>query len=355
MGLELLVKPGDGHDESMGAFARRRFGRQAYERLIQPLVGGMYTGDPERLSVQATMPRFQEMEQRHGSLIRGSLRERARQRKTAPGSAGSGARYGLFVGLQRGMASLIDALARRLPEGTVHCGVSVDRLERISDGGWTIQTNRPGSGAIKADGVILATPVQTAGRLLASVDPDLARRLGQISSTSCAIVSLGYRREQVAHALDGFGFVVPNVENRQILSGSFSSVKFPGRGPEGTTLIRTFLGGAFRPDILDHDDEELAGLAADELGGLLGVTGTPLIRRVSRWPGVMPQYELGHTELVRQIESALASHRGLALAGNAYHGVGVPQCIRSGERAAEQVAMALALGSPRVVEDQLGA
>jgi oxygen-dependent protoporphyrinogen oxidase len=356
MGLELLVKPGDGHDESLGAFARRRFGREAYERLIQPLVGGMYTGDPERLSVQATMPRFQEMEQRHGSLIRGSLRERARQGKTAPGSAGSGARYGLFVGLQRGMASLIDVLARRLPEGTVHCGVSVDRLERNGHSRWLIHTTGPlNQRVIQADGVILATPVQTAGRLLASIDPDLARRLGQISSTSCAIVSLGYRREEVAHALDGFGFVVPKVENRQILSGSFSSVKFPGRGPKGTALIRTFLGGAFRPEILDRDNEELARLAADELGGLLGVTGTPLIRRVSRWPGVMPQYELGHTELVREIESAIASHRGLALAGNAYHGVGVPQCIQSGEQAAEHVAMALAQGLPRVVENQLGA
>jgi oxygen-dependent protoporphyrinogen oxidase len=253
------------------------------------------------------------------------------------------------------MASLIDALARRLPDGTVHCGVSVNRLERNSGGGWTIRTNRPGLGVIQADGVILATPVQTAGRLLASVDPDLSSRLGQISSTSCAIVSLGYRREQIAHALDGFGFVVPKVENRQILSGSFSSVKFPGRGPEGTALIRTFLGGAFHPYILDRDDEELARLAADELGGLLGVTGTPLIRHVSRWPEVMPQYELGHAELVREIESAIASHRGLGLAGNAYHGVGVPQCIQSGEQAAEQIATALALGSPRVVENQLGA
>ena len=187
--------------------------------------------------------------------------------------------------------------------------------------------------------MIVATPVRAAGRLLAGVDPALAERLGRVSSTSCAIVSLGYRRNQVAHALDGFGFVVPKVENRQILSGSFSSVKFPGRGPEGMVLLRTFLGGAFHADVLDRDDDELASVAAAELTGLLGIKGEPIVRQISRWPHVMPQYELGHVELVRSIEAAVASHRGLAVAGNAYHGVGVPQCIQSGQQAAERVAL----------------
>jgi len=345
MGLELLVPRADVADESLASFARRRFGRGAYERLIQPLVGGMYTGDPELLSVRATLPRFQEMERSHGSLIRASLRARAASGKS--GQAGSGARYGLFVGLREGMSSLTNALVRTLPEGTVRCGVKVERLGPGRDGRWRIGCANAGCAnashlpMFEADAVIVATPAGVAGRLFAAVDGALAASLERISSTSCAIVSLGYRQDQIAHALDGFGFVVPRIENRNILSGSFSSVKFPGRCPEGTVLLRAFLGGAFRPDVLDQGDEALSELAVQELSTLLGIKGEPLVRHVSRWPRVMPQYELGHLELVQSIESGIAKHPGLALAGNAYHGVGVPQCIQSGEQAAERIAREL--------------
>jgi len=345
MGLELLVPRAGEADESLASFARRRFGRGAYERLIQPLVGGMYTGDPELLSVRATMPRFQEMERSHGSLIRASLRARAASGKS--GQAGSGARYGLFVGLREGMSSLTNALVRTLPEGTVRCGVKVERLGPGRDGRWRIGCANAGCAnashlpMFEADAVIVATPAGVAGRLLAAVDGALAASLERISSTSCAIVSLGYRQDQIAHALDGFGFVVPRIENRNILSGSFSSVKFPGRCPEGTVLLRAFLGGAFRPDVLDQGDEALSELAVQELSTLLGIKGEPIVRHVSRWPRVMPQYELGHLELVQSIESVIAKHPGLALAGNAYHGVGVPQCIHSGEQAAERIAREL--------------
>jgi len=341
MGLELLVPRGDEADESLASFARRRFGRGAYERLIQPLVGGMYTGDPELLSVQATMPRFQEMERSHGSLIRASLQARAAAGKS--GQVGSGARYGLFVGLREGMSSLINALVRTLPEGTVRCGVQVERLVPGRDGRWRVECANAGLlTVIEADAVIVATPAGVAGRLLAAVDGALSASLGRITSTSCAIVSLGYRQDQIAHALDGFGFVVPRIENRDILSGSFSSVKFPGRCPEGTVLLRAFLGGAFRPDVLDQGDEALSGLAVQEFSTLLGIQGEPIVQHVSRWPKVMPQYELGHLQLVQSIESGIAAHHGLALAGNAYRGVGVPQCIQSGEQAAERIARTLA-------------
>jgi oxygen-dependent protoporphyrinogen oxidase len=195
---------------------------------------------------------------------------------------------------------------------------------------------------IEADAVIVDKwPAGVAGRLLAAVDGALSALLERITSTSCAIASLGYCQDQVAHALDGFGFVVPRIENRNILSGSFSSVKFPGRCPEGTVLLRAFLGGAFRPDVLDQGDLALSGLAIEELSTLLGIKGEPIIRHVSRWPKVMPQYELGHLALVQSIESGIAAHSGLALAGNAYHGVGVPQCIQSGEQAAERIAREL--------------
>jgi oxygen-dependent protoporphyrinogen oxidase len=354
MGLEWFVAPGRDHDrdESLADFARRRFGREAYERLIQPLVGGMYTGDPERLSVRATMPRFLDMELAHGSLIRAALRERSpRPRKGDSGPEGSGARYGLFAGLRRGMSSLIDALVAKLPEGTLVTGVSVEQVARMSDGMWQIAGRENGRPfRIEADGLILATPAKVASRLLGVVDRELSAGLGRISSTSCAVVSLAYRREQVGHALDGFGFVVPKIEGRQILSGSFSSVKFPGRAPDGHVLLRTFLGGAFHPEVLDRDDESLCSLAASELAELLAIRGEPVLQHVSRWPEVMPQYELGHLGAVASIESRLADLPGLAVAGNAFRGVGVPQCIQSGEEAAERVAEACLRPSARTSE-----
>jgi oxygen-dependent protoporphyrinogen oxidase len=346
MGLEWFVRPGIGSDdESLAGFARRRFGRQAYDRLIQPLVGGMYTGDPERLSVRATMPRFVEMERSYRSLIRAALRERSAKGKPSSkgGSAGSGARYGLFAGLRDGMYSLVEALASKLPAGTVRYGTRAERLEQGGGGRWRITGQRAGQPfAMDADGVIVAIPAKPAARLLAGVDHQLSASLDRIPSTSCAVVSLGYRRGQIGHALDGFGFVVPKVEDRQILSGSFSSVKFPGRAPAGMVLLRAFLGGAFRREVLDIDDGTLCTIAARELAGLLAIQGEPLLRRVSRWPEVMPQYELGHLDLVAAIESRVAALPGLALAGNAYHGVGVPQCIQSGEQAAARIFAALA-------------
>ncbi|HKM56914.1 MAG TPA: protoporphyrinogen oxidase, partial [Isosphaeraceae bacterium] len=319
MGLEYWVPRGSQADESLASFATRRFGREAFDRLIQPLVGGMYTGDPHRLSVQATMPRFPQMEASHGSLIRAAVRQRSAQAQGQ--GAGSGARYGLFAGLRGGMSSLVDALLRNLPSGTVHCGVKAQRLERAASGRWLVQADGAEGGRLyEADAVILATPVRAAAALLADVDSGLAANLFRVESTSCAIVSLAYRRVQVAHALDGFGFVVPKVENRAILSGSFSSVKFPGRAPEGMVLFRAFLGGAFRPELLDQDDKALCALAAGELAALLGITGDPLLRRVSRWVDVMPQYEIGHVDLVSAIESSVSKLPGLAIAGNAYHG-----------------------------------
>ena len=342
MAWELFVPPGTAADESMASFVIRRLGREAYDRLIQPLVGGIYTADPERLSLKATMPRFLDMERTHGSLIRATMLRKSLQPQPpngADGKAGSGARYSLFVGLEGGMTSLVEALVKRLPPDAIRRRTRVQRLERSPGGRWIVACAEGPS--LDADAVILATPVQVAGRLLEGVEPELAGRLAAIRSTSSVVVSLGYRRDQVAHPLDGFGFVVPFVERRAILSGSFSSVKFPGRSPAGTVLFRVFMGGAARPDVLDLPDDELHDLAARELADLLGITGEPCVRHLDRWPQVMPQYEVGHVERVAEIEAMAARVQGLELAGNAYHGVGVPYCIHGGEQAAERVVAAL--------------
>lgn len=323
-------------DESLGSFVIRRFGRETYDRLVQPLVGGIYTGDPERLSVQTTMPRFVEMEREHGSVIRAVWSQASRQARRQTKGA-SGARYSMFVAPRDGMSSLIDALAARLPEDAIRTGCPVQSLVPEPDGGWTLSFGDSSPGTVRVDGVILATKATGASRLLARFDSTSANLLAEIPHSSCSLVSVGYNRQQIAHRLDGFGFVVPLVENRKILSGSFCSVKYPGRAPEGKVLLRAFIGGACQPQLADLSDTELLDIVRSEFAELLGVRGEPLLVDISRQQHAMPQYHVGHRRRVQQIEERLARFPGLQFAGNAYDGVGMPQCIHSGEQAAERV------------------
>ena len=320
-------------DESLGAFVRRRLGREVFDRLVQPLVAGIYTADPERLSLAATLPRFIEMERTHGSLIRGALRERS---AVGAGAAqASGARYSLFVTLREGLSSLVEAIAARLPAGAVRRNAKVSRLERC-DSGWRV-TLANDARSLEFDAVVLAIPAHAAARLLAGVDASLSADLGAIPYASTAVVSLAYERRQIAHPLDGFGFVVPAIEGRRILSASFSSQKFPGRAPADKVLLRIFIGGACQPEYLERSDAELQQLAAEEIAELLGANGPPALATIARWSQSMPQYHLGHLDRVGRIESAVAGINGLALAGNAYRGVGIPQVVQSGEAAVERV------------------
>ncbi len=321
-------------DESLASFVRRRFGRETYERLVQPLIGGIYTGDPAKLSVRATMPRFQDMERNHGSLIRAIWKQAAKQRSQL--QSGSGARYSMFVTLRDGISSLIDALAGRLPRGSVHLGTPVTRLARDPSGGWTVSVGGAEAQSLPCDAVLLAPKATAAASLVADLHPPFARTLSAIPHASCCIVSLGYRRDHVSHALDGFGFVVPHTEHRRILSGSFSSVKYAGRAPEGQTLVRAFIGGEMQPELTALPEDELIALARDELGQLLGISGEPTLVLVSRYERAMPQYYVGHGERVEQIEAGLKELPGLFFTGNAFGGVGIPMCIHKSELVAEQ-------------------
>jgi oxygen-dependent protoporphyrinogen oxidase len=314
-------------DESLAAFIRRRFGRETYERLVQPLVGGIYTGDPDKLSLQSTMPRFAEMEQQHGSLIRAMYKQPRRN------NSGSGARYSMFVAPREGMSSLVEAIAERLPPGTVRLQATVDSMVS-NDTGWTVTS---GGSESDFDAVIVTTPAGKSATLVESFDKELASELRRIHHASCAIVSLGYARTQIAHRLDGFGVVVPAVENRKILSASFSSIKYPGRAPEDHVLIRTFIGGDCQPHLVALSDDELVEIATAELGSLLGVQGAPVMTHISNRPAAMPQYFVGHTDRLQRVRAREANHTGLLLAGNAFDGVGIPNCIHSGEVAAERL------------------
>jgi oxygen-dependent protoporphyrinogen oxidase len=279
------------------------------------------------------------MERDHGGLIRGGLAE-ARHSRGAD-RKDSGARYGLFASLIDGMEALPRALAASLPAGSVRLRTSVRRITKPEPGGpWVVETldGTP----IEADGLIIATEAHASARLLDGHDPELALHLRSIPYASSAIVTVAYSRDDVAHQLDGFGVVVPAIEGRKILAASFTSKKFPGRAPAGTVLMRVFVGGATQPELFDLDDDAIEALVLDELSGLLGARGTPLLLRVARHPRAMPQYTLGHLDRVAILRRRLTRHHRLMLAGNAFDGVGIPDVIRSGQDAADALLRALA-------------
>ena len=326
-------------DESVGAFAIRRLGREAYARLVQPLVGGIYTADPMQLSLAATLPQFIRMEREHGGLMRGARAVPGGE--AAPGNA-SGARYGMFVSLRDGMGSLVDAAQRCLPPDAVRLNRRVTKLERVrARGPWRLFTGGGGAGE-EFDGVIVSTPAPHAASLLKSEHPALMRALEGIAYAGAAVVSLCYRCNQIRHGLDAFGFVSPFVEKRAILAGSFLSQKYAGRAPAGQVLIRAFVGGATQPELVSRSDQELRAMAHGDLAELLGIVGEPVGQAVARWERRMPQYHVGHLARVAEIEQMAWELPGFGLAGNAYRGVGVPACIHSGEQAAERVVQQLA-------------
>ena len=244
-GLEYFLPPRkDDADESMASFATRRLGREAFERLVEPLVGAVYGCDVEKLSVNATLSRFRDMEREHGSLIRAMRREMAARRKSRAAEAQSGARYSMFVTLRDGLGSLVDAIAARLPQGSVRLETPVDRIEPIEAGQWRIHA---GATEEAFDAIVLATPSYVSGKLLAPLDAELANMLDRIEHSGTAIVSLGFDERQIGHPLAGAGAVVGKTENSPIRAVSFSSRKYGHRAPEGKTALRAFVGGARAP------------------------------------------------------------------------------------------------------------
>lgn len=330
--MELIISPRPpAGDESLASFVRRRFGREVLDRLAQPMVAGIYSADPEQLSLRATFPRFLEMEKK-GGVIRCLLA--ARKKAKAPVKGTSGPRYGLFASFENGVGSFVETLAQRLPPGTYRGNSSVTHLSR-SEGVWRLAL-ADGS-VVEAEGVILAVPSIVAATLLKSVDPILAGLLAQTPYNDVATVNVAVRRDRLTHSLNGFGFVVPAMENRTVTGCTFSSVKFPGRAPKGVALLRAFVGGP----ALSKNDEELGATVLKDLGDFLGLKGDPEWMEVRRYPAAMPQYTLGHVERVIETFHRVLNLERLALAGNGYGGIGLPDCVASGEAAAERVIHAL--------------
>jgi oxygen-dependent protoporphyrinogen oxidase len=338
MALDLVAPRGDGADESIASFLRRRLGREAVDLLGQPLMAGIHSGDPERLSLRATFPRLADLEARHRSLLRG-FRAAARAAGPAPpGTAGLGS---AFVSLSDGLGALVEALVATLPPGSLRPGTTVASVVRAGAG---FSLMMAGGGRETASTVILAVPAPRAAVVLADLDPELADLLAAIPFVSTAAVFLGYRREDVAHPLDGHGVMVPWTEGLRASACTFFSSKFPGRAPEGHVLLRGFLGSARDTGVLASTDTELAQIVREELGPLLGLRGEPVLVRVYRWPGGTPQMEVGHLERMARIEARLAAGPGLLLAGAGLRGAGLPDCIADGRAAAARTRAFLSAG-----------
>jgi oxygen-dependent protoporphyrinogen oxidase len=331
------------YDESVASFATRRLGREAFERLVEPLVAGIFVADATKLSLAATYPEFIAAERDHGSLwrawqFRASQKEDSCQEAaSAPGD--SGARYGAFVTLRGGLGRLVDALTARLGKERVALNSPVAAVEKLPNARWRV-VDADGNGN-EFDGVIITLPARQAATLVQRVDSELSGSLARIQAASSVVATLLYRRAQVTRPLDGFGLVVPRVENRQIVAASFPSVKFAGRSPEGLIPVRVFLGGALRPEMIDRDDADILAIARQELAALIGAHGDPVLTFVARWREAMPQYHVGHVALVDAIDARVAALPGLELAGNSYRGVGIPQSLRSGLAAAERLASSI--------------
>ena len=285
------------YDESVASFATRRLGRETFERMVQPLLAGIYTADPYRLSVAATMPTAIEAEREHGSLVAAMLAARRSASKNQA-SSDSGARYGSFVTLRNGLETLVAALTERLKHATIHLNRSIQTVEKTAEHRWLVSTTR-GEKLPPFDGVVLALPAPLAGQVLRATDAQLSDALGRIPYASSAVAALVYRRDQISDPLAGFGMVIPTIEGRQIVSVSYSSVKFPGRAPDDQVLLRVFVGGALQPELLEQSDAEILELAKRELGDILGARGEPVSERLVRWEQKMPQYHVGHLQVGR--------------------------------------------------------
>lgn len=316
----------DEADESIADFVRRRLGRQAYERLLGPLLAGIHAGDPEYLSIRATFPRLVEMEQKHGSLIRAVMDLRAQQAKR-PRNASPKERPSMFRTLAGGMQELVDALVAALPPSQLRLEREVKGLERT---GSTWRVSLSGAEPIHAKFVVLAIPTYAAAALVNDLDPELAGLLREVRYVSTATLLLSFRRGDVPIDLNATGFLIPPGEKRRILACTWTSSKFDGRAPEGQVLLRVFFGGARDEAQASMPEEELVRIARKELGELMQIEAAPTHTQVFRYPKSNPQYEVGHLARMGRIREREARHPGLFLVGSGYEGVGIPDTIRQG-------------------------
>ncbi|NWJ47642.1 MAG: protoporphyrinogen oxidase [Chloroflexi bacterium] len=341
MGLDLFIpRRKDDSDVSLADFVRRRLGKEALDRIAGPMVAGIYVADADHMSLKSTFPRFLEMEKKYGSLLRGIITQKletARSKKkekdslNTPGKAPNSN----FLTLRGGLQRLPEALVEKLNPRSLLLNRKVETIRRE---GTTYDLTLDDGSHIKADAVVFATPTYVTSDIVKGLDSKLSEKLKTIRYVSTATVSLGYRRREVEHSLSGFGFVVPRSEKRKIIACAWSSTKFNWRAPEGYVLVRAFVGGASAEELAEQDEASLLQMVREEMRDSLGINATPILNKVFRWRKGNPQYDVGHEERVAEIDRLTTQHEGLYMAGAAFRGVGVPDCIADGKRVAQLIA-----------------
>ena len=325
--FEPLVPRGGGEDESIRSFVKRRFGREIFDKAAQPLLGGIYMADPEKLSLSATMPQFLEMEQRSGSVLWDLLRN-------PPTSRGeSGARYGLFLTPAEGMSVIIERLCASAEFARQDFETSVLSLKK-SEKGWLVGSDR---GEEEFDAVVLSTRADTAGQLLSDVDPQFGVRLSGVRYVSSVVATLVFEEKDFRGLPDGLGIIIPSTEKMNLVACSLYSSKFPEKCGSGKVVIRCFLGGELNPEAALWDEENIKAVLKEELAQIFGFDNHPTEIYIRRYPISMPRFALGHREEISRVMHGLSRHSGLALCGAAYFGVGIPDCVRSAELAARKI------------------
>ena len=325
MGLEWFRRPAAAppEDRSVAEFIEDHYGKEAVEYLAEPLLAGVYGGDPERLSVASVLTRFVELERKYGSLTKGVLAARRNARREQ-GTAE------LFRTLKNGLGQLVEAIVAATRN---HLNVVRGNAEAVEPG----RRVRVDGQWLEAGDVVLANPAYEAGVVVEEVAPELSRLLRQVEYSSSMTVALGYGRQELGHPLNGFGFLVPKKERRKLVACTWVGTKFSHRVPEDRAVLRCFLGGTDDSALAD-DDETVTEAARRELAELMGVTAAPRFVHIARWPRSMAQYTVGHQARIDRINDLLARMPGLYLAGNAYTGIGIPDCVRMGKAAAEAIA-----------------
>lgn len=325
-------------DESVASLVQRHYGAEMVDRLADPLLSGVYGGGASQLSVRAVLPRFAEMEATHGSLGRAMLAARRRMGQVSKAPARP-----LFTSLKGGMQQMVDALVSRLTASAMKLDTPAQSIQQ-QNGGWVVSA---GYALDHFEAVIIATPAQAAAELVQTASPDLAGELRGVDYTSSVTVNLGYDGSVRSSLPPGFGFLIPRSEGKCMMAATFVHTKFPHRAPPDRALLRCFIGGARNEQVLGLPDEDILRIVRDELRQIIGLTAEPLFTRVYRWNRAMAQYGVGHLERLQRIDTLLARFPGLALAGNGYRGIGVPDCIRTGSEAASKVCAADGVPSAR--------
>lgn len=331
--LEPVIQGNARDEETLAAFARRRLGNEAYEKLIDPMASGIYAGNPETLSLRACFPKVYDLEARYGGLIRGMIRlqrERKKQGSSEKVGAGPG---GTLTSFHGGMGELANAL-RGFLGSRLRLGSKVQEIERKGRGYSLFLTD---GSSIEADIVASASPAYAVAEMLKNMDMRLSHLVAEIPYPSLSVVCLGYRKEKIKTPIDSFGFLIPSREKRKILGTLYDSSIFPNRAPEGYVLLRSMVGGARYSDLARENDTKLVDLVKGELAAIMDISSDPDFTRVYRHEMAIPQYNIGHLERLRNIDAMLLRHKNLYLTGNAYRGIGVNDCIENSFSLAEKI------------------